>query len=301
MTRDDTLLSIPPRPAQFFELSADYVGAQAAGQLSTGWQLGTGNHSWCYRAQNFAVGLTWLDAGSELQHVDTPDEHVLAVLGEAAVEVYAGGQGPVKVRGQSLVVVPAGESRVVGGIAGFVLTVFTARSTDAMAQARNGDAYAVPDPAVRELPTLCPPRAPRGLQVYSVNDFEAVGDVPGRPFRTDSLTVNWLASEIGPADTSRMTPHSHADYEQASVTLAGEYVHHVRRPWTARLADWRADEHVHVTSPSIAIIPAGNIHTSRPIGAETNQRIDVFGVPRPDFVDRGMFINRELYDIDYGL
>ncbi|WP_214106180.1 hypothetical protein [Acrocarpospora catenulata] len=296
MTRDEALLPVPPRPAQFFELSADYVVADAAGQLSTGWRLGTGEHSWLYRAQNFVIGLTWLDAGSELRHVDTPDEHVLAVLDEASVEVSAAGQGPVQVGGQSLVVVPAGESRVVGSAPGFVLSVFTARATQVLAQARNSQAYAVRDPAVEELPALTPSRAPRGLQVYSVADFEAVGEVPGRPFRTDSLTVNWFEPEVGPADTSRMTPHSHADYEQASVTLAGEYVHHVRRPWTARLADWRADEHVHVTSPSITIIPAGNIHTSRPIGAGLNQRIDVFGVPRPDFVDRGMFINKALYE-----
>jgi hypothetical protein len=85
------------------------------------------------------------------------------------------------------------------------------------------------------------------------------------------------------------------------VTLEGEYVHHVRRPWTARLADWRADEHVHVTSPSITIIPAGNVHTSRPIGTGANQRIDVFGAPRPDFLDRGMFINQALYDTDAGV
>jgi mannose-6-phosphate isomerase-like protein (cupin superfamily) len=193
-------------------------------------------------------------------------------------------------------VVPAGTSRIVGCTAGFVLRVFSSRATEVMARTFNNSTYAIPDPVVKGLPPLPPRGKPGAVQVYPMSDVQSDPTRFGRIFRTESLMVNWFEPTMGPRDTDHLTPHSHDDFEQASVTLAGEYVHHIRRPWTTRMRDWRPDEHVHVHSPSVTIIPPGNIHTTRAVGDGLHQLVDVFAPAREDFIERGCVLNQSVYD-----
>lgn len=297
----NTIAASPPsaRAPEFFEFSGDLAaGATAQGQLSAGWRLADGQHSWAYRAQNFAITLTWLRDNEVLEAVDIPDEHAVLIPGESAVRIEPDSGDAVAVAAPAFVVVPPGTSHIVGATAGFVIRVFTARLSKILESTFNNGSYTTANERVRPLPPL-PAGASAARSTVQVHVLADVPDEPGRLgriFRTDSLMINWFAPQIGPRDTNQLTPHSHEDFEQASVTLAGEYVHHVRRPWTARLSDWRPDEHVHVYSPSVTIIPPGNVHTTRAIGDGIHQLIDVFAPPREDFIDNGWVLNQSAYD-----
>jgi len=98
-----------------------------------------------------------------------------------------------------------------------------------------------------------------------------------------------------PRDETQLSPHSHADFEQGSIALEGEWLHHLRVPWTPDRRQWRPDEHLQVGSPSTLIIPAGIIHTSQGIAGEGMRLIDVFAPPRRDFSERGWVENAAEY------
>ena len=85
------------------------------------------------------------------------------------------------------------------------------------------------------------------------------------------MMINWLEPSSGPRDVTQITPHAHPDFEQCSLVLEGEYVHHLRWPWTTNLLDWRDDDHQVCRSPSVTVIPPTSIHTSQAIGQGTNQ------------------------------
>lgn len=288
-------VSRPLRPPQFFEFSGELVAAQAAGTLSPGWRF-SGKHSWPYRTQNFVVDVAWIDEGQGDERSDPLEEHALLVMDGTSLDVLAGDSELRSVTGPAFVVVPAGKARLVGTKAGFIVRVFSTRSPEAGERALNAASYARPDSDIPDLPPLTG-RKPTGLRVHLLSEVKDEPERFGRIFRTESLMINWFEPQIGPRDTDALSPHSHDDFEQASVTMAGEFVHHVRRPWTTRLQDWRSDEHVLVHSPSVTIIPPGNIHTTRAIGDGAHELIDVFAPPRRDFIDHGWVLNQSEYTL----
>jgi mannose-6-phosphate isomerase-like protein (cupin superfamily) len=114
-------------------------------------------------------------------------------------------------------------------------------------------------------------------------------------FRSTNLMINILAKRQTPRDVTKLSPHSHVDFEQASVVIQGTYVHHLRYPWTADMTAWREDEHLEMGTPSVLIIPPTVIHTSRNIGGP-GWLVDVFGPPRLDFSQTaGLVCNADEY------
>lgn len=247
-----------------------------------------GSRTWSVCGRNFVVAITELAAGDRLTEDGLPDEYLLLVQDDAVVGVEHGGRPPVAVASPALVVVPAGTSTLYAAAPTTVTRVFTARCAEQMRRAFNHTAGA--DPRTAPLPEPTENGGDR-VRVHHLRDIPAEEGRFGRIFRTASLMVNWFPVQDGPRDTERLSPHSHESFEQMSVTLAGNYVHHLRAPWTARMSEWRDDEHVRVGSPSMTLIPPTVVHTTRAVGAGPHTLIDVFAPPREDFLAKGWVLN----------
>jgi mannose-6-phosphate isomerase-like protein (cupin superfamily) len=110
--------------------------------------------------------------------------------------------------------------------------------------------------------------------------------------------INLLRERTAPRDITAMSPHSHEDFEQASITLAGLHVHHMRTPWVADMTVWRPDEAIEVGAPSVTVIPPPIVHTTRNLGDGPAVLIDLFCPPRADFsLRQGMVRNAAEYPL----
>ena len=265
----------------------DDVSGRAPDVVSAG-----GSRTWSVCGRNFVVAVTELGAGDRLTEHDVADEHLLLVQDDAVVDVEHDDQSGVRVSGPAVVVVPAGTSAVLTGSSTTVARVFTARCDEQMRRAVNHAdgvdrrAAPLPEPAVAD---------EEKIRVFRLDDVADEEGRFGRIFRTSSLMVNWFPVHEGPRDTERLSPHSHEDFEQLSLTLVGTHVHHLRVPWTSRMSEWRDDEHVHVGSPSMTLIPPTVVHTTRAVGAGPHTLIDVFAPPREDFLAKGWVLNADDY------
>jgi mannose-6-phosphate isomerase-like protein (cupin superfamily) len=275
---------------------ATAVGAFIVDEMSTrdpDLVSAAGSRTWSVCGRNFVVAITELEADDRLTEHDLPDEYVLLVRDDAVVGVERTGQVRVSVAEPALVVVPAGTSTVDAAASTTVVRVFTARCDEQMRRAVNHAAGADPRTAPLPEPTQT---GGNGIRVHGLGDIPDEEGRPGRIFRTTSLMVNWFPVHEGPRDTERLSPHSHEDFEQMSVTLTGNYVHHLRVPWTPRMSEWRDDEHVRVSSPSMTLIPPTVVHTTRAVGAGPHTLIDVFAPPRADFLAQGWVLNAADYE-----
>jgi hypothetical protein len=160
--------------------------------------------------------------------------------------------------------------------------LFSSRAQDLAARASNAAAYAAPPGDVAPLQPWPEPVGGYRLRTYALADHVRP-DTNMRVFRSTNLMLNVMTARNTPRDTSKLTPHSHADFEQGSLAIGGVYIHHLRYPWTPDMATWRDDEHLEMSSPSVLVIPPTVIHTSRNIGDQPGRLIDVFAPPRVDF------------------
>lgn len=259
-----------------------------------------GSPTWYFRGHNFVLAYTTLVAGDVLERDDQPDEYVVILpYDECAVEVRAPGEVE-PVSGRAVVMVPPGGSAVTAVADCTVVRLFSCRSADLLAKARNRDSYAEPHPNVKPFEPW--PDLPEGYRIrpYRLADLQVTQDAirPGQMVRCSTFMVNFLAPRIGPRDPNTLSPHDHDDFEQCSLAVEGEYVHHLRTPWSRRRSEWREDRHLRCGSPSVAIIPPPMIHTSEAVGSGTNQLIDIFCPPRLDFsLTPGRVLNEDAYPL----
>jgi len=257
-----------------------------------------GTKHWITRAANFVVVTTQAKAGTTLCRLSAQqvDEYMLLLPEEVAARIDAGGETVTSV-GDSLVIVPPGDSQVVVPKGGWVYRVFSTQAEDLVAQADNADLYADGAPDVAPLESWPAPRGGYRLRHYSLADHVRA-DTTMRLFRSRHLMINIFLPSKAPRDIRKMTPHSHADFEQGSLALRGSYVHHVRYPWTPDMTSWRADEHGAVASPSLLVVPPRVIHTSQAIGESGMRLVDIFAPPRDDFsLKPGLVCNADDYPL----
>ncbi|WP_029003852.1 hypothetical protein [Azorhizobium doebereinerae] len=241
-----------------------------------------GADTWIVRGQTFVVLYSAAEGRQVFERTGQGDEYVLLIPDAETRAVVEVDGTATDIAGFSVTFVPPGDSRIILPEGGRIVRLFTAAAGDLIAQASNAATYAAPNLAIPELKPWPAPHEGYRVRSYSL----AVPPEPGRfgrIFRGSTFMVNYLEPKDGPRDPAVLSPHHHDDFEQCSLALSGEYVHHLRWPWTTNLAHWRGDEHEHCASPSVAIIPPPAIHTSQAIGAGINQLVDIFCPPRADF------------------
>ena len=124
------------------------------------------------------------------------------------------------------------------------------------------------------------------VRVYPLSEHPLQSGMLGRIFRCSTVMVNVLPEDDQPSDPTQLSPHHHDDFEQVSLPVHGDYVHHVRVPWTPDSSTWRDDKHpalAHWRSWS-SLPPL--VHTSASVEAMHHWLIDVFAPPRGDFSER---------------
>lgn len=265
---------------------------------SPAWRDSDGTGHWVMRGANFIVAASLADVGAVLHRsaADQVDESMLLLPMGTAAEVEAGGQ-TISSDGDSLIILPPGESKVTVTRAGWLYRICSSRAADLAAQASNRADYERGVCDVAALQDWPLPADGYRLRHYRLAEHSRAGTTM-RLFRCTTLMVNVFLPNRAPRDVRKMTPHSHADFEQGSLALCGEYVHHLRYPWTPDMPGWREDEHGRIGAPSLIVIPPGVVHTSQSIGEPPMQLVDIFAPPRDDFSQKsGLVCNADDYPL----
>jgi len=253
-----------------------------------------GQKTWITRSANVVVVVSQVLAGTELTRDDNPDEYLLLLPPGVRASVTAGVES-MEARPESLTILPPGKSAIKLRDSGVVTRVFSVRAADLAGMAENAAVYSNGAPGVAPLKDWPAPIGGYKLRNYNLADYTDP-KIFGRLFRSSNLMINVFERNTDRRDPRKMSPHSHPDFEQISLTLEGSFVHYLRTPWTADSTAWRDDEHVHVDSPSTLVIPANLIHTTRDIGEGVAWLIDIFGPPRMDFsLQPGVVRNADEY------
>jgi 2-keto-3-deoxy-L-rhamnonate aldolase RhmA len=260
-----------------------------------------GARNWYARGQNFIIAYSEGGNGAVLSRAEQPDEYVVLLPDPGAGAEIAWGNERITVSGHSISFVPTGKSSVTLLGPAKIIRMMTTKSLDVAALCSNAESYASAHP---NLPPFEPWPEPAGgprIRSYSL-DVKPVPGRFGRIWRGSTFMVNFLDPKNGPRDTSKMSPHHHDDFEQCSLALAGNFIHHMRWPWTPDMAQWREDTHERCGSPSIAVIPPPAIHTSQAMDSGLNLLVDVFCPPREDFSAKpGWVLNADDYPMPHSL
>ncbi len=255
-----------------------------------------GTRHWITRGANFVIVATQARAGAVLAREVQDDEYMLLLPQGMGARVEAGAQVETS-DGDALFIVPPGASRVTVTGAGWLYRVFSHRAVDLASAAENAADYTGGGADVAPLVPWPEPVGGWKLRHYRLADHVR-SDNPMRLFRSSNLMINVFVPQPRPRDIRRMTPHSHEDFEQASLLLAGSCVHHMRYPWNADLTSWREDEHGALGSPSVIVIPPRVIHTTQTTDTTLNWLVDVFAPPRVDFsLKPGLVRNADEYPL----
>jgi hypothetical protein len=252
--------------------------------------------TWLARGQNFVVAYSEVQHGARFVRANQHDEWVILLPERRTqVRVSVEGGGETLVEGHSLVLMPPGNSAIQVMGDGQLIRLFTSAAEDLATRAVNAASYERPHANVRLLDRWPPPPDGYKVRAYSLDVPREEGRF-GRIWRCTTFMVNYLEPTVGPRDTTKMSPHTHADFEQCSLALSGDYVHHVRWPWTTDMSEWRLDDHERCPAPSVAVIPPPAVHTSQAVGTGVNQLVDIFCPPRLDFSEQpGWVLNAEDY------
>lgn len=254
-----------------------------------------GSRTWITRSATMIISWTDAKAGDVFSRTDQVDEYTVLMYSESAPIRVTAGEASVDVAEEAFVVIPPGDSTIEALADGPIIRILSVLSQDLVDVSANKDAYEVPD--VRHAPLVPWPDPVGGfkLRVYPLVKTPIVPGRFGRIFRTTTMMINFLAEEPGPRDKFHLSPHHHDDFEQVSMAVKGDFMHHIRYPWGPDSTQWRADESAQIDTPSITIIPPPTVHTTQGVGPH-QQLLDIFSPPREDFsAQSGWVLNADDY------
>jgi mannose-6-phosphate isomerase-like protein (cupin superfamily) len=237
-------------------------------------------------ASNFSVEWVRGSAGQAFTFA-SDDEIILLFPGVGgALE----GQGSHAVPSGSVAIAPAGSHRVTLAEDGAFAILATHRADlPAPGPARN--------PLTRGLDRTAA-AGMHGVRIYGFEDIEAPADNRRMRFlRSATMSIN-IVEYDGPRDRTLLSPHSHVDFEQATLTVAGAFTHHLRVEWSRDANRWRDDLHLQVENATFVVIPPGVTHTTEGVGEGRHLLFDIFAPPRADFIAKGWVHNAESYAAD---
>jgi hypothetical protein len=240
------------------------------------------SRTWLGRGQNAVIVYSEAQAGAEFARKDQVDEWALLLSDPGVkVELTVAGETHI-ISGYTLTFVPPDDTvlRVLEG--GRIVRLFSTQSADFAQASSNASAYRESPPNIPPFEAWPAPADGLKVRTYGLD----VPDEPGRfgrIWRCTTFMVNYLPTNHGPRDITKLSPHHHDDFEQYSLALQGAFIHHMRWAWTPNMKIWRDDEHEYCGTPSVAVIPPPAIHTTRALDPGLNQLVDIFSPPRIDF------------------
>ena len=180
---------------------------------------------------------------------------------------------------------------------GYVYALSTGVTAPAKELAINAAVYEHADHRVKPISTTSTQTSHTHaeLRIYQIDDIPFPAENSRLKFlRTHSMSINWVEYE-GPRDRTKLSPHAHSDFEQGSLAIAGNFVHHIRTPWIADANQWEEDKHIEAAAESVLVIPPELIHTTEGIGDGRHILIDIFAPARDDFIAKGWVHNAAEY------
>jgi hypothetical protein len=265
-------------------------------------QVGPHFKTWITRAGNFAVCVSEVEPGAVLERANEPEESMVILPPDGVSATIEAGGKSVEAGSDSLTILPPGANKITARSKGIIARIVSRASKDVIALASNNANYADGAPELAP-PDLWPaPYDGYRLRHYKLADYaKPNGDrIQPRVFRSTNMLVNIFVHYRTRRDTTQLSPHWHDDFEQASLTLNGRWIHHTRYNWGSDLKSWWPDDHSEMATPSVIIIPARAIHTSRDVGEDgpESSLYDIFCPPRLDFASKkGFVINEAEYPL----
>lgn len=239
-----------------------------------------GIKSWIARAENFIVSINEIKSGYNIKRLSHTDEYMVFIP-QGSAKIYAGKES-LEAAVNSVTIVPPGDSKIEANEDSKVICFYSKNASDLLNFAINSKDYVEPNPNVAELVAWPTPADGFKLRNYLL-DNHTKDDSNMRIFRSTNLMINFLKPRMVERDVSNLSPHSHEDFEQGSLAIGGDWIHHIRYPWVKDMNLWRNDEHIEVASPSLTVIPPNAIHTSRNTNSGGAWLLDIFSPPRKDF------------------
>jgi hypothetical protein len=244
------------------------------------------------RAQNFLID--WFEAHEAATIKFASGGEAMVLLFDSGAKITGEGRS-AKASRRSVSVVPTGAHDIVLAGAGRGCILATDRKDDIPAPL-NAASYRTPDPRVAPVGPAWTRNGDAGaIQVFEIDKVKAPADNPRlKMFQSATMSINWVDYD-GPRDRAALSPHSHRDFEQASLAVEGDFLHHLRVEWGRNANEWREDQHRLAGSPSVLVIPPELIHTTEGVNAGHHLLIDIFAPPRRDFIAKNWVLNAGEY------
>jgi hypothetical protein len=266
---------------------------QIAPQLSD-----ANSKTWITRGANFVVAYSRVEPGAVLARQNNADEYMVIIPPDGPTLTITAGKETIEAAPDSLTIVPPGPSTIAAKTKGQFARIISKLATDLVEKSVNNANYADGAPECAPVVNWPDPVGGYKLRHYPLAPYyKPDGErIQPRLFRSTNMMVNLFAYYKTRRDTAALSPHWHEDFEQASLCFSGTWIHHSRWPWTANLAEWQPDFHDELPTPSVIIIPANVVHTSRDTGTGESSLYDIFCPPRFDFsLKPGFVINEAEY------
>jgi hypothetical protein len=251
----------------------------------TGTTLGTVHVA----SQNFL--LQWLE-GTDVSTSFSSREETIVILASGTAGL-SGDNWSATMNGPAVAIVPAGRSALALKN-GTAVILATDRSDINKAHAVNGTipvdsrVATVGVPMTRTQPLATP-------KVINVADLPPPADNGRLRFlQSATMSINFVLYD-GPRGSDALSPHAHADIEQGTLALAGDYIHHLRTPWGRNATNWHDDVHLPAGPGTLLLIPPELVHTTEGIGTGMHMLVDIFAPPRRDFIEKGWMANAADY------